>query len=69
MVWRWAVKKAACLEVDCWQCAAEQRSGAFGVSDVVGKQQGDGVFIPLAGLHWCENFEVNSGDGCMRSIQ
>jgi hypothetical protein len=20
-------------------------------------------------LHWGENFEVNSGDGCMRSIQ
>jgi hypothetical protein len=59
MVWRWAMKKAACWEVDCWQCA----------SDVFGKQQCDGVFITLAGLHWGENFEVNSGDGCMRSIQ
>jgi len=65
------VKKAAFWEVDCWQCAAQQRSGAFGVSDVVGKQQGDGVFIPLAGLNWGENFEVtcNSGDDYMRSIQ
>ena len=69
MVWRWAVKKAAFWEVDCWQCAAEQRSGAFGVSDAVGKQQWDGVFIMQAGLHWGENFEVNSGDGCTRSIQ
>jgi hypothetical protein len=69
MLCRWAVKKAACWEVDCWQCAAVQRSGAFGVSGVFGKQQWDGVFITLAGLHWGENFEVNSGGGCIRSIQ
>jgi len=69
MVCRWAVKKAVCWEFDCWQCAAEQKSGAFVVSDVFGKQQWDGVFITFAGLHWGENFEVNSGDGCMRIMQ
>jgi len=69
LVQLWVVKKVAFWEVDCWQCAAEQRSVEFGVSDAVGKQQGDGVFITLAGLHWDENFEVNSGDGCTRSIQ
>jgi len=63
MVCRWAVKKVACWDVDCWQCAAEQVSEHLGWATCLARSNGrrfrNADRVALGRKFW------SFGDGCM----
>ena len=62
------MKKVACWKVGCWEYATEGRSWNFGQVFKFRGQHYDEILITLIGVRCGENFVVNIGEGCMRSI-